>query len=211
MCWKNTITTTHRYPIPLNFLSGGWTVPTVWVRKIAKVRGLVEGGVHLLLLDMVSDTLNAKAAVYAIKDCKKGWKVWSLEGFFVHGKFGKNSQGWPSFFLFWGHGFGGRVLLGREFGSLDEDADEDEGEACDTWGLLVLFMAFFFSVSWEDEGIWRRSWPRRGLTPKKTQLFRRPLKHSPVSLGILYINLFRVAAVVHELVHQQLQVLYIYY
>jgi len=33
-----------------------------------QVRGLVEGGVHLLLLDMVSDTLNAKAAVYAIKE-----------------------------------------------------------------------------------------------------------------------------------------------
>ena len=30
------------------------------------------------------------------------------------------------FFLFWGDGFAGRVLLGREFGSLDEDADEDE-------------------------------------------------------------------------------------
>jgi hypothetical protein len=33
-----------------------------------QVRGLVEGGAHLLLLDMVSDTSNAKAAVYAIQE-----------------------------------------------------------------------------------------------------------------------------------------------
>eukprot|EP00931_Biecheleriopsis_adriatica_P062379 TRINITY_DN3757_c0_g1_i1.p1 TRINITY_DN3757_c0_g1~~TRINITY_DN3757_c0_g1_i1.p1 ORF type:complete len:2077 (+),score=489.19 TRINITY_DN3757_c0_g1_i1:77-6307(+) len=32
-----------------------------------QVRGLVEGGVDLILLDSVSDTLNAKAAVYAIE------------------------------------------------------------------------------------------------------------------------------------------------
>lgn len=33
-----------------------------------QVQGLVEGGVHLLMLDMVSDTLNAKAAVYVIEE-----------------------------------------------------------------------------------------------------------------------------------------------
>ena len=33
-----------------------------------QVRGLVEAGAHLLLLDMVSDTSNAKAAVYAIQE-----------------------------------------------------------------------------------------------------------------------------------------------
>lgn len=33
-----------------------------------QVRGLVDGGVHLLVLDMVSDTLNAKAAIYAIQE-----------------------------------------------------------------------------------------------------------------------------------------------
>eukprot|EP00439_Symbiodinium_sp_Y106_P056673 s3839_g7.t5 len=33
-----------------------------------QVQGLVEGGAHLLMLDMVSDTLNAKAAVYVIEE-----------------------------------------------------------------------------------------------------------------------------------------------
>ena len=28
----------------------------------------MDGGAHLLLLDMVSDTLNAKAAIYAIQE-----------------------------------------------------------------------------------------------------------------------------------------------
>lgn len=114
---------------------------------------------------MVSDTLNAKAAVYAIKDCKKGWKVWSLE---------KKKWG--------GDGFGGKVLLGRKFGSLDEDADEDETDFVrgrNLWHMrfACTFHGFFFSVSWEDDGIWRRSWPRRGLTP-----------NSPGSLGYIILT-----------------------
>jgi len=35
---------------------------------LQQVRGLVEGGVDLLMLDMVSDTLSAKAAIYAIEE-----------------------------------------------------------------------------------------------------------------------------------------------
>ena len=102
MCWKKPITTTHTYPIPLNFLSGGWTVPTVWVRKIVKVRGLVEGGVHLLLLDMVSDTLNAKAAVYAIKDCIFGMEGVKFGGFFFHGNLEKIARDGQVFFVLGG-------------------------------------------------------------------------------------------------------------
>lgn len=45
---------------------------TTWDQMVngyrPQVRGLVEGGAHLLLLDMVSDTSNAKAAVYAIQE-----------------------------------------------------------------------------------------------------------------------------------------------
>ena len=86
----------HTPQLPSGGLNGSNSLSQI----VVKVRGLVEGGVHLLLLDMVSDTLNAKAAVYAIKDCKKGWKVWSLEK--KKWEFGKNSEGWPSFFVLGG-------------------------------------------------------------------------------------------------------------
>lgn len=33
---------------------------------IKKVRGLVDGGCHILMVETIFDTLNAKAAVYAI-------------------------------------------------------------------------------------------------------------------------------------------------
>ncbi|CAJ1385093.1 unnamed protein product [Effrenium voratum] len=45
---------------------------TTWDQMVQayrpQVKGLVDGGVHLLLLDMVSDTLNAKAAIYAVQE-----------------------------------------------------------------------------------------------------------------------------------------------
>lgn len=54
---------------------GGLSSPktkTTWDQMVdayrPQVRGLVDGGVHLLVLDMVSDTLNAKAAIYAIQE-----------------------------------------------------------------------------------------------------------------------------------------------
>jgi len=54
------------------------------VETECQVRGLVEGGAHLLLLDMVSDTSNAKAAVYAIQErirWEKRWRrSWDING-----------------------------------------------------------------------------------------------------------------------------------
>ena len=49
-----------------------------------QVRGLVEGGVDLLLIETIFDTLNAKAAIFAIKkyfrDFKDSSKVSSFRG-----------------------------------------------------------------------------------------------------------------------------------
>ena len=37
-----------------------------------QIKGLVDGGVDILLIETIFDTLNAKAAIYAIKEIFQG-------------------------------------------------------------------------------------------------------------------------------------------
>jgi len=53
---------------PLSSPGAGATWDEVVAAYTEQVRGLVDGGVDLLAIEMVSDTLNAKAAIYAIDE-----------------------------------------------------------------------------------------------------------------------------------------------